>query len=396
MSHSTTLGSAWLGYRSTDNKTAYAWPSVPYHTAPAYASCPPALHPDKEMTGTFRWPEHVPLQLLDLSDTSAITGIGWGAFLQCRRLCEPQPARTPAKPVAPDSDDAMLAAVQPREMKLGSKRVRVHPALLDGMSWPMTAVHAIRTMDWHPQPCHCSAASAGTTWHPAEVFVVLAGASRRAEQRIVQDANYMHVLVQELAKREHVAAITLVLAGPEIEYVPGIQQHSSSSSVAYQRVGLMDYPSAGTPSAAPQVHVVLCKAALHDVLATPEHPGVVPGQCAENTLVIAYNSGMGNRNAALRASWMPSLRAIADGEYSAVFTAANSSVDLAGEQVTLRVAAAQQGIQLHVTHGPHKNPWAAATMLGSPAGADAEDSEPYCANSFWYAVSGSKPRLHES
>lgn len=393
MPQAATLGSAWLGYRSYDGKSGYAWPGAACHTAPAHAPCPPAAHPDKEMTGTFRWPEHVPLQLLDLSDTSAITGVGWGAFLQCRRLREPQPARAPTRPVSPDSDEAMLAAVQPREMRLGSKRVRVHPALLDGLSWPMTAVHAIRTMDWHPQHRR-RAACVSAAWRPAEVFVVLAGASRRAEQRIVQDANYMHVLVQELASRERVAAITLVLAGPEIEYVPGVPRHGSGS-ITYQRVGLMGHPSAAAPGAGPQVQVVLCKAALHEVLATPAHPAVIPGQRAENTLVIAYNSGMGNRNAALRASWVPSLRAIADGEYCAVFTAANASVDLAGEQAALQVAAAQQGIQLHVTHGPHKNPWAAATMLGSPAGAGADDSEPYCANSFWYAVSRSQARLHE-
>jgi len=206
--------------------------------------------------------------------------------------------------------------------------------MLDGLSYPLTLVHAMRLLRLQPP-------------RPGPFVVLVIGASSKAEERLLRDSNYWEELLYFLPG----TAVELVFVGPEIEPAYAGQR--------IERGRLVGRCFRGT---------------LGQLLqAEPHHT-------PDSTLVVGFNTGMGSGLYPLMSSWLPDLLALLRHGFVAVFSCANDYSDLKGELMVFH-----ELLRANVIVPPRLNPFKAATVVRED---DREQCEWSCSSSFLYVVRG--------
>jgi len=415
---------------------------------------------DASMSGTVRWPNSHVFQWLPQPSEgfcrlfASWEIAGWKQYLSMRQLgsvfgstkwtlskaghfpaslglesCTPIEVRTllsrfgPSKAAlakskasssagATDSRTAAAAAAQVQTLATPSGPVQYHVSLLDGLSLPLTIAHAVRSIGWRAV---CTPSGTGTFTPAApNSTIILAGASRRAEQRIAACTPYLQELalamgsVQAGSKQIPVAHISVLLVGPEVA-----PPHEGTP----QWIAVPSYsPAAGASAAAPaapQLRYACMQDTLHGFMgkhwswgpSSGEASGLLAGAHAGNTLIVTVNPGYGNLFASLTKAWLPSLHAALRSRCVLLGLCANHDADALGEQALL-----QRGFpgSLQQLSPPGASPFASmSTWVGdgddAQAGATEKrakqlaqalhselvgDSNAYAGQSYWYAVRG--------
>jgi hypothetical protein len=194
-----------------------------------------------------------------------------------------------------------------------SGTIHIEPPMLDGLSYPLTLLHAIRLLGLTP-PSHDT------------LTLLIIGASSKGEARLLRDSNYW----AELAHFLPGATLHLIFVGPEID------------------------ASGAAPQPAPSITAECVRGTLGALL--KERPSL----SAANTMVVGFNTGMGNGLYPLMQSWLPDLVQILKREMVAVFTCANDYADLKGEVMVWKL------LDANMVVGPQKSPFKAVTIVRAP------------------------------
>lgn len=240
-------------------------------------------------------------------------------------------------PTAP-ALDSWRAYLETRLPPDESGTIRVEPPMLDGLSYPLTLVHAMRLLRLKPP-------------RPGPFAILVLGASSKAEERLLRDSNYWEELLHYLPGTQ----LELLFVGPEVEPC----YHGTTVRRDSWRGQLVARCFRGT---------------LGDLLrAEPRHT-------ADSALLVGFNTGMGSGLYPLMRSWLPDLLDLLRAGFVAVFTCANDYSDLKGE---LLVFSELLGAALVLP--PRQNPFKAATVVREDQRDRCEWS---CSSSFMYAVRG--------
>jgi len=273
-----------------------------------------AFADDGRSPGTFRWPVGTILPPLPIfpehwNYSTSNWAHGWESFLRAR------------------GGEALIAAA------------RTHPALLDGLSFPLSLgwVLASSSVRWA-----CNGQSS-----PSRVLhVIVLGATARAETRIWQETSYWQELENLLADK----------CKPHIEFV------------------------------GPEVDVVLGPVHCLNPPCAQRFLSARPHLSPANTVCVVYNGGFGSVVAGgpdhLLLDWLPDLKFLAHSRFLCVFFCANDFADVRGE-----VAVHSSILKSHFALVPQRNPFAMATVYsGDPDSGN--EREWFCGNSFAYATCG--------
>lgn len=419
---------------------------------------------DASMSGTFRWPNSHVFQWLPAlpPDTAAglRTGkvVGWKAYLLSRPLCAiptppswtlskdgklppsvagvsglPKVAATAllrtGKRRGPRSQAVpSTAPVPPQTLGEGETCVQYHPSTLDGLSFALTLLHAIRSLSWCPVVPLAAAAQ-------PEVVVVIAGASRKAEQRVAACTPYLREVLAAISsvrvagsmpgaaagRSVPLKRLSFVLVGPEVDVRDSAAQATEDTAqdmCVGQWHDVLPYEDCSGTGAAVRfrcvrgtVDVFLARcfeSPLWQGTTSEGSPGVSIGTAKlhrGNTLLFIPNPGFGNSNGALLQSWLPSLRTCLASRMVTVCSCANHDTDGLGETAVWH----SMGGRLERLAPLQQNPFAAMVSMVPPGGVGAGagpefrraaslakklkmplvgDIERYTANAWWYAVRG--------
>ena len=219
--------------------------------------------------------------------------------------------------------------------------LHVDPPMIDGLSYPLSLVFALQQLRLTPPK-------------PGPLYLLIAGASSKAEERLTRDSDYW----QEVGHFFPSSSIELVFVGPEI----ATSSHGKSTKLASKLKARRFHGTLGE---------LLAKETFHT---------------AESSIVVGFNTGMGNASEgmakggyALMQSWLPDLLAMLRLGLVSVFTCANDYSDLRGELSIF------QTLHAELILPPRRNPFKAATVVRE---SDAERCEWSCSSCFMYAVCG--------
>ena len=241
--------------------------------------------------------------------------------------------------------------------------IRVEPPMLDGLSYPLPLVYALQRLRMQPPS-------------PGPLTLLVVGASSKAEERLMRESTYWYELTHFFPGTQ----IELVFCGPEISHA----SHGRSTRHAGRHGALSSRCYHGT---------------LGELLRTEPH------HTAEDTIVVGFNTGMGNTSAGmakggfmlmqsgshdcmgmakggfmLMQSWLPDLVDLLRVGFVAIFTCANDYSDLRGE-----LAIFAQILRAELVLPPQRSPFKAATVVRE---SDAEKCEWSCSSCYLYAVCG--------
>ena len=317
-----------------------------------------------------------------------------------------------ATTAAADSRTAAAAAAQPHSLSTPSGPVQYRVSLLDGLSLPLTIAHAVRSVGWR------ATAPAGAS---SNVTIVMAGASRRAEQRIAACTPYLRELGLALRSAQGgagtvpVRSISVLLVGPEVAMVDGNAIEGSSPWIS-----VPSYAPAGSDATPtwPQLRYACVRDTLHGLLGrewgwnggTNAGTGLFQGAHRGNTLIVTVNPGYGNLFSSLTKAWLPSLHAALRSRCVVVGLCANHDGDALGEHALLhrgfpgcvqQLAEAQRSPfgSMSTWVGGEQDAQASATekrakQLAAAMQCDVVgDSSAYAGQAYWYAVRG-QGRIH--
>lgn len=268
-----------------------------------------------QCVGTLRWDEssrfpRLPAWPASLVGDEAPLPEGWRGYLEMRLL--------------PDAGGV----------------IRVEPPMLDGLSYPLSLLHAMRLLRLRP-PSH------------ETLTVLIIGSSSKAEARLLRDSNYWDELVHFLPS----AVLHLVFVGPEIAEID-------------------DGVEVAPPS--PRLSAECVRGTLGALLAQR------PQLTAANTVCVGFNTGMGSGLYPLMQSWLPDLTEMLRREMVCIFTCANDYSDLKGELLVFQLLGAQLVLK------PQRSPFKAATIVRAPSSEKSANGgvEWSCSSCFLYAVRG--------
>lgn len=192
------------------------------------------------------------------------------------------------------------------------------------------------------------------------LYILIAGASYKAEQRLLDRSNCyeeLRYILQPLSRKIGCIRINLLFVGPEVKYKPEYQIASSYRGL-------------------PELWATCFRGKIETFL---KQKTVLT---ESNCICVGYNCGFGNRNTEMRQSWLPSLKALLDRRLYCVFTSVNYSEDLKGELIVM-----QKLLHANFVLKAQQNPFhMASTFIQDSQSAQA--SETCCGNSYLYAVSG--------
>ena len=294
--------------RASPSSSAVSQKKMEFEHDAAYGEC----------VGTLRWSERDAFPVLSpwhLSPNSTPpTLVGWRDYLEMR--------------LASDA----------------SGTIKVEPPMIDGLSYPLSLVFALQKLRLSPP-------------QPGPLFLLIVGASSKAEERLMRETSYWHELLHFFPK----AKLELVFVGPEI----AAASHGKRTEHAGGR---------------------LTSRCFHGTLG--ELLNAEPRHNSDDTIVVGYNTGMGNASAgmakggfALMTGWLPDLIALLRLGLVAVFTCANDYSDLRGELVIF-----SKLLHAQVVLPPQRNPFKAATVVRESH--ELDKCEWSCSSCFLYAVCG--------
>lgn len=270
-----------------------------------------------ECPGTFRWPAKKKVPVLPPFPVGRKDdGLrGWGPYLKWRG----------GSPLV--------------------KEVQSDPSLLDAFSFPVTLFSALSSLEMAPGP---------------RLTVVVCGAARRAEERVLRETS----LWQEIKHRYDTSHVELWLVGPEMS-------------------------SSETPPLLSQPEGFKAQCFKGSVLEwNKQHPLSDPS----SAVFISYNAGFGNfadpesGRFELLFSWLPSLEVMLNTGCPLVFTCANDYGDVRGEVATMDL------LGVHWLADARQNVVSFATTLvgeGVQPGQESSSESWSRGNSHWYAVQNS-------
>lgn len=213
-----------------------------------------------EYVGTLRWDEHTAFMTL--------------------------PPMTPAllaKGPAPLGADGWNGFIDWRLRSSEGAQVVVEPTLLDGLSFPVTLAWMLRVLRLTPALQH---AGVGT--------VIIAGASRGCEERLLRRTQYWN----ELSYLVPGVRLRLCFVGPEVSPAFHGVTHPAGSE------------SADPASTTPAVTALGFRGGVRDFLTSP-HMQQAPGTDLGVVTLIGFNTGMGSHvNPELMHSWIEDLVAV--------------------------------------------------------------------------------------
>eukprot|EP00750_Incisomonas_marina_P026629 INCI5932.6.p1 GENE.INCI5932.6~~INCI5932.6.p1 ORF type:complete len:824 (+),score=145.95 INCI5932.6:583-3054(+) len=319
-----------------------------------------------DMTGTFRWAKNhdfqklVPTFPVQLAQACIRRGYGWKQYLPVR--------------------------LQQSETKV------VQPAMLDGISFGLTALRGIQRCLFHQR------SMAGNAWNGKavpKILLVAVGAARKTEQRILEDTEYWAEIGRHLPKTQ----IHLALVGLEIEVKDASCSEADSSALKKtsggaatssedkqvqreRRVGRQHSVGSqwkrsvpGAPNMTSSVHRGTVRDFLRDhssllgeyMRKSQGSATRATNDAKSNVLFLGLNTGCGSGNASLMTSWLPDLLALLRSNYPVYFSCANDYGDLFGEtQIMKRVLGARYIAEVE------ENPYRACTTLHAPGRREAE------------------------
>ena len=257
--------------------------------------------PKDQCVGTFRWMDQE-LPLLPAFPPSLPPLTDWNSYLKVR---------------VPDMET-------------------VTPQFIDALSYSVSLIYCLQ--------------STGLSLTATVQNVIIAGASERAEERLVLGTNYF----QDLARfHPRVSRWMVYLVGPEIS--PANHSHTSRLS--------------------PNMQVECYRGTLGELLT--EHYGEFT---PDNTVVIGFNPGFGSGFLQLMASWVSDLVTLMNLGLVVFFTCANDYGDLRGETLVLSEVVGPKYVLT-----PRQNPVCAMTTLHPPGGRETAWTR---SSSFLYGIQG--------
>ena len=274
-------------------------------------------------------------------DHSASTGqcvgtLRWSGGAGFPRL-GPWPKGEPLAPKLTGWRDYLEARLLPD----ANGTIKVEAPLLDGLSYPLSLIHALQQLNLRPP-------------EPGPLYVLIIGASSKAEERLVRDSDYW----QELERFFPGAVIELVFVGPEMAKAA----HGKVTRLSKRLTARGFHGTLGSLLAA-----------------EPQHT-------AESTVVVGFNTGFGNASDGmakggfpLMMGWVPDLLALLRLGLVAIFTCANDYSDLRGELTIW------QNLHAELVLPPRRNPFKAATVVRE---SDAERCEWSCSSCYLYVLCG--------
>ena len=234
------------------------------------------------------------------------------------------------------------------EMRLAaddSGTIRIEPPMLDGLSYPLSLVYALQKLRLTPP-------------QPGPLYLLIVGASSKAEERLMRETTYWHELLHFFPG----AKLELVFVGPEI----AAHDHGKRTEHGPNN----------------RLTARCFHGTLGDLLRAEKHHN------AEQTIVVGFNTGFGNASDgmakggfALMTGWLPDLLAMLRKGFVCVFTCANDYSDLRGELVIWKNL-----LHASVILPPAKNPFKAATVVRESN--DVDKCEWSCSACYIYAVCG--------
>eukprot|EP01001_Neometanema_parovale_P007291 NODE_3601_length_1191_cov_118.355805_g3420_i0.p1 GENE.NODE_3601_length_1191_cov_118.355805_g3420_i0~~NODE_3601_length_1191_cov_118.355805_g3420_i0.p1 ORF type:complete len:370 (-),score=55.77 NODE_3601_length_1191_cov_118.355805_g3420_i0:82-1122(-) len=250
---------------------------------------------------------------------------------------------------APPLDEGWKQYCPHRLSPGGKGDVTLQPQMLDGLSFPLTLVWTLRQMLLGGHLDKGLIMGKQRTVH-----VLIAGAARRAEERILRASNYF----QELGHYLPSLRFQLHFVGPEM---------SDENSE----------PIALCPTVTGRCIKGKCLPTLEKLVALLDQSRGDPVPPA--ILLCGFNTGFASGDAQLQADWKADLEYILRYRIPAIFTCTNEDDDLANEM--------RQWDQLnaHVCFPPRQSPFHALSATQTPDG-----KHQYCANCWVYAIHGTK------
>uniref|UniRef100_A0A061SFL9 Mitochondrial splicing suppressor protein 51 n=1 Tax=Tetraselmis sp. GSL018 TaxID=582737 RepID=A0A061SFL9_9CHLO len=217
-------------------------------------------------------------------------------------------------------------------------RVVVEPPLLDGLSFPLTFLFALREL------LRTGGADKAILSRKTILIGVL-GASERAEQRLLRDTSYW----DEVGHMFPGSRVELWLVGPEVSADSPMRPQGESSGMA---AGCM-------------------RGTTGDFLKKME---------GRSPILVGFNTGLGSGDGPLRSSWLGDLRMVLERNLLMVLTCANDHTDLRAEREVI-----EKDLGAHYALFPRRSPFNAVTTTHLPG---RQDDTWACANSIVYAIQG--------
>jgi hypothetical protein len=166
-------------------------------------------------------------------------------------------------------------------------------SLVDGLSFPLSLLFA-----WKQLKASALSALPAPT---AELTIVLMGASRRVEERLLYDTDYWLELVHAAPGWvPETTSIKLLFAGREV------LRHGEERQLH------------------PRLRSACFRGDLADALSAH-------GCAAASTVLVGFNTGCGSGIESVMVGWAPDLVRVLEAGYLAIFTCANDYSDLQGE-----------------------------------------------------------------
>ena len=228
----------------------------------------------------------------------------------------PRDPDRPKYPRGPQLLDNWFTYLEHRIPANDKGEIRIEPPMIDGLSYVLSLVYASQRLRMKPPD-------------PGPLTFIIAGASSRAEERLLRETTYWEELTHFMPDCKK---IVLIFCGPEIDHA----RHNVRSEHG------------------PRMSARCFHGTLGELLrAEPTN------FTAEDTIVVGFNPGFGNTSAGmarggftLMQSWLPDLCALLARGLCAIFTCANDYSDLRGE-----IAIFQQLLKADIVLAPTKNPF---------------------------------------
>eukprot|EP01064_Diplonema_japonicum_P005563 TRINITY_DN13702_c0_g1_i1.p1 TRINITY_DN13702_c0_g1~~TRINITY_DN13702_c0_g1_i1.p1 ORF type:complete len:338 (+),score=50.82 TRINITY_DN13702_c0_g1_i1:712-1725(+) len=288
----------------------------------------------------------------------------------------------PNIPVAVPSETPILKSWGVYFSMRGVKEVS--PAMTDGLSYVLTLCAALKKLGV-------------SAWEAQHVDVIVAGASLKAEQHVLNTCNYWEEIGVLLPNKSW----TLHFVGPEVDQVLPSRMASYCSGCGGAATHLCkgcrlagycgaacqvsDWKSRhkhscktkNSASLSQHVSVKVFKGTLHDYLEKENFN-------TSSTVVYGCNTGFGSGNPPLMESWVPDLSRLASSAFLCLMSCANTWSDLRGEVLLL-----QTMYNVDLCLAPASNPFKAVTVKQDEAPEPTTSIQKwYCANYCLYAFKG--------
>lgn len=198
----------------------------------------------------------------------------------------------------------------------------------------------------------------------SDLYVLVAGASLKAEQRLCRRSEAFHELqyiLQPLCQIFGYRNVRLIFVGPEVK--------DAEESKLIEGNAKLKLPTIYSKFFSSKVEEYLSRNTV-----------LKPSNC----VCIGYNCGFGNRYIELRKSWLPSIKALLSRGLYCMFTSVNYTEDLKGELIVMQQLKAKRILS------PLRNPFhmASTFVQEDNDSCKSSGSETCCGNSYLYGVQG--------